>query len=220
VISDVVNRLLYSPYLKELAGKAEIIVSCGDLPVYYLDYLVSNLGKPLLYVCGNHDSYGKTRHSAYHSGKNSVFSEMGLGDKEPSFGGRNLDGRTDVVKNLIFGGLEGSILYNYGDHQYTETQMRLKILGMAPSLMRNKILKGRFIDVLVTHAPPRGIHDKDDRAHMGFEAFLSFIKVFRPAYLIHGHTHLYDMNEKRKLEYLGTKVINCYDYQILDIEAG
>ena len=32
------------------------MISCGDLPAYYLDYLVSKLDVPLYAVHGNHDA--------------------------------------------------------------------------------------------------------------------------------------------------------------------
>src|SRR5205823_4064430 len=35
--------------------KPDLVVGCGDLPFDYLEYLVSRLDVPLLYVPGNHD---------------------------------------------------------------------------------------------------------------------------------------------------------------------
>jgi len=37
-------------------GDVELVLSCGDLPYYYLEYIVSMLNVPLLYVHGNHDA--------------------------------------------------------------------------------------------------------------------------------------------------------------------
>jgi Icc-related predicted phosphoesterase len=121
--------------------------------------------------------------------------------------------------SVIFAGLEGSILYNYGEHQYTERQMQRKISALAPALYLTKLTSGRYLDVLVTHAPPLGIHDRNDPAHRGFKAFLKFISRYHPKYLLHGHTHIYDMNEQRIFEYEGTKVVNCYNFVIIDIKA-
>ena len=36
--------------------RPDLLVSCGDLPAYYLDYLVSTLDVPLFAVHGNHDA--------------------------------------------------------------------------------------------------------------------------------------------------------------------
>jgi hypothetical protein len=38
--------------------------------------------------------------------------------------------------------------------------------------------------------------------------------------LIHGHIHLYDINDKRRTKYHDTMVVNCYDHVILDFEEG
>ncbi len=215
-VSDTVNSSLYSTRVRELAGNVDAIISCGDLPAYYLDYLASSLLKPLLYVCGNHDHYEESEVSdeGFIRG-NRTFNQP---KHYVSFGGRNMDERIDNIGPVKFAGLEGSFLYNRGDHQYTEAQMRRKIYKLMPGLCFNKLTSGRFLDVLITHAPPFGIHDRKDMAHKGFEAFNKFIKRFRPKYLLHGHTHIYNMNEKRIFEYEGTKVINCYDFVILDIK--
>ena len=87
--------------------------------------------------------------------------------------------------------------YNQGDHQFTESEMFFRILRMVPHLCWNRIRYGRWLDILITHAPPRGIHDKEDTCHTGFKAFLWFMRCFKPAYLLHGHVHLIDMNEQR-----------------------
>ena len=220
VVSDVVNRRLYSPYIKDFAGNVELIISCGDLPAYYLDYIVSSLCKPLIYICGNHDHYdGPKKDDFFSNPIESSFKPLDYSSpNQRGFGGRDLDNKTEIYKGLIYGGLEGSILYNFGEHQYSEFQMRSKIARMTPGLWINKLVHGRSLDVFITHAPPRGIHDLDDQAHRGFEAYLDFIKYFKPKYLLHGHTHLYDSNINRVFTYMETKIINCYDYQILDLE--
>jgi len=221
VVSDEVNALLYSPFVIKIAGNVDIIISCGDLPVYYLDYLVSTLGKPLLYVCGNHDHYEKQHILVNNTNDLETFSESKFDYNNPLyFGGKNMDLKTETIGGTIFGGLEGSILYNRGEHQYTELQMKKKIFAFTPSLIFNRIFEGRYIDVLITHAPPRNIHDRDDLAHRGFEEYIKFIKRFHPKYLLHGHTHLYDRNESRIIDYYGTKVINCFNYQILDLNIN
>jgi hypothetical protein len=90
--------------------------------------------------------------------------------------------------------------------------MSLMILALAPRLCWNRIFHGRFLDVLVTHAPPAGIHDKDDPCHRGFASFLWFMRLFKPRYLIHGHIHLYDLNDVRSTKYGRTMVINAYGH--------
>jgi Icc-related predicted phosphoesterase len=41
----------------------------------------------------------------------------------------------------------------------------------------NKLKYGRYLDILVTHAAPRGIHDAEDWTHIGIKAFNWLIKV-------------------------------------------
>ncbi len=217
-VSDRVNELLYSSRVRDVVGDIDLILSCGDLPAYYLDFLVSTLGKPLFYVCGNHDHYevpkriqdewNESRHYAYTSFQF---------DKKKHFGGLNIDKQLVKQNSLFFFGLEGSYCYNHGEHQYTDFQMRMRILRETPRLFINRLVEGRFADVVVTHAPPFGIHDREDLPHRGFRSYLKFIDRFHPRYLLHGHTHLYDRSEPRVDEYHGTKIINCYDYWVLDL---
>jgi len=54
--------------------------------------------------------------------------------------------------------------------------MHRKVLRMAPHLLVNKIKYKRAIDILITHAPPLGINDEKDLAHLGFKEFLAFMK--------------------------------------------
>lgn len=44
------------PSSKEFARDVDVVISCEDLCCEYLDYLVSMLNVPLLYVPGNHDN--------------------------------------------------------------------------------------------------------------------------------------------------------------------
>lgn len=218
-VSDVVNKLLYSPQVRLIASDVDLIISCGDLPSYYLDFLVSSLGKPLFFVCGNHDKYGieSPRYLGSNEHRDFLSSQYNY-DNAFNFGGRNIDLRTEVIHDKLFMGLEGSLRYNNGSHQFTESQMKRRIWRLVPQLFHNRLRFGRYVDVLVTHAPPRGIHDLQDRAHLGFEPYLRYMEKYRPRYLLHGHIHLYDRNTPRVTQYFDTTVINCYDYQILNLE--
>jgi Icc-related predicted phosphoesterase len=106
--------------------------------------------------------------------------------------------------------------YNREENQYTNFQMKMEILRLVPALVFNRIFRGRFLDILLTHAPPEGIHDQKDRCHRGFKPFLWFMRVFKPRYLIHGHIHLYDSSAVRTTKYQNTLVINAYSHYIID----
>lgn len=180
-----------------------MILSCGDLPFYYLDFLVSTLNVPLYYVFGNH-----------HTGP--MLTARGQDVLEP-VGGTNLDGAIVEFRGVLIGGLEGCILYNYGPKQYTERQMRWKIRGMLPRLWKNKLFKHRYIDILITHAPPEGIHDQTDPCHRGFKSFRTFIETYKPRYFIHGHTHRLDLRDIWKTQHHATTVINTAGHRVIEI---
>jgi len=94
--------------------------------------------------------------------------------------------------------------------------MYIEIFKLIPRLILNKILYGRYLDILLTHAAPRGINDKDDPCHVGFKSFKWFMRKFSPKYLLHGHIHLYNRNAKKMDSYYKTTIINVYNHYILD----
>ena len=61
VVADVEDKRIYDYYKKERVEGVELIISCGDLKPNYLDFLVSMVNVPLLYVHGNHDDAGSVR---------------------------------------------------------------------------------------------------------------------------------------------------------------
>lgn len=77
----------------------------------------------------------------------------------------------------------------------------------------------RGIDVLVTHAPAKGYGDLEDIPHQGFDTFNYIMQRYRPSYMFHGHVHAnYGRNIKIFQEHeSGTKIVNAYGYQILDL---
>jgi Icc-related predicted phosphoesterase len=202
-LSDKVIDFIYSPQLREKFGDVELVLSCGDLPFYYLEYIVSMLNVPLFYVMGNHD-------------KKVEYSANGQARTAPQ-GCVNIDNRVIQHKGLLIGGLEGSMRYT-GDprFQYTDPEMHFKVLQMAPQLFSNRIFRGKYLDILITHAPPYRIHDGQDLCHRGFRALLRFMDLFKPRYLIHGHRHLYGHNQTAVTQYKETQVVNIFGYWVLE----
>ena len=229
-ISDVVSNSLYNSNAKDRFSGVDLILGCGDMPAYYLEFLVSMLDVPLYYVLGNHAD-------------ELVTGESPLADRTPMqrnwgelpsplgpvrrheedgpagpHGCVNIDGRTVCYKGLIIGGLQGSMWYNGGPYQYTEEQMQRKALALRTQLVMNRLRYGRALDILITHAPPAGIHDDVDRAHRGFKIFLKLMDDYAPRYLIHGHKHVYLHGETTTTQYNRTTVINSYGFRRLDLE--
>ena len=175
---------------------------------------MSSLNKPLLFVFGNH-----------HAGEKRYFGSGTLSwdDSSKEFHGSgavHVGSKVKIEEGMIIAGLGGSMRYNRGENQYTEWEMYLEIFRLIPRLLWNRLFHGRYADILLTHAPPRGIHDKPDKCHWGFKAFLWFMKVFKPAYLIHGHIHLYDLADVRRTQWGQTSVINAYSHCIIDSGEG
>jgi len=89
---------------------------------------------------------------------------------------------------------------------------------MISGFLVNKIKYKRYIDILITHAPPFGINDEKDLAHRGFKEFLKFIKTYKPTYFIHGHTTPRGGTEMTMGCYYSTGIINTNPYRILEID--
>ena len=205
IISDKVEPILYSSAIHRRVGEVDLILSCGDLPFYYIEYIVSVLNRPCYYVFGNHG-----REVEYQGGD--------WQQKTEPQGAVNLHTRAIREGPLLMAGLEGSIRYNRAPKfQYTNTQMWGNIAKLVPALLRNRVRYGRWLDVLVAHSPPLGIHDQPDPAHRGFSSFLKFMEWFKPRYLLHGHIHLYRRDTVVQTRYCETEVINVYPYQILEL---
>ena len=54
-ISDVPSKALWDYNTREKLEGIDLILSCGDLPKKYLEYLTNFTTVPILYVHGNHD---------------------------------------------------------------------------------------------------------------------------------------------------------------------
>jgi hypothetical protein len=213
-VADHIDPLVYSVQAKARFKEVGLVLGAGDLPLEYYSFIVSSLNVPLLFIYGNHN----LSHLEAYRRKNDISLRTLDDDPASAVGAVFLEDRHRREGKLLVAGLGGSMRYNNGGNQFTEWQMMVRVLKLAPRLWWNKLVHGRFLDILLTHAPPRGIHDRDDKCHWGFKAFLTFMKWFQPRYLVHGHIHLYELNEVRRTTYLKTEVVNCYDHLVLEID--
>jgi hypothetical protein len=210
VVCDKVEPILYSAGIQRHVGEIDLVISCGDLPHYYIEFIMSMLGRPTYYVHGNH-----ARTVEYHAGTGDQWKQM----SEP-LGAVNLHMKTVKEGDLLLAGLEGSIRYNSApEFQYTQSEMLMNVLRLAPKLMMNRARYGRYLDVLVAHSPPWKIHDQDDLPHQGFKSFLRFMRWFQPRYLLHGHIHIYRRDVVTRTTYQQTEVINAYPYKIIELDT-
>jgi Icc-related predicted phosphoesterase len=190
-VSDRVTPELISDGSPVAKGSIDLILGCGDLPPEFLSRLREVYDVPLFYVLGNHD----IRH------------ETGI------------QGCEDLTRRIImhggrsFVGFSGSRWYNGNQNQYREREMRTQIRWLWFDLWRLKRL-----DVVVTHAPPRHIHDAEDRCHKGFNCYRGFIEKYRPGFFIHGHIHrVFETPADRVTVVDQTQVINSYGYHLVSI---
>jgi uncharacterized protein len=205
-VSDRVLDVLYQSHVREYMPDLDLIIGCGDLPYYYLDFLISALNVPLVYVRGNHDQ------GPQYTADGRVLRSVP--------GGIDLHSQTYAFQGLLLAGLEGSMRYRpEANLMYTEREMRWQFSQLVPRLLLNRSRHGRYLDVLVTHSPPYGIHDRSDLPHTGFKVFLTLMRMFRPRYLLHGHIHLYRADAVRETQFEETAVINVYPYRLLTIDV-
>jgi len=193
-ISDIVVPELSDRIDARRFRDVELILSCGDLPPEYLSAVREKLDVPLFYVRGNHDI-------RYRSA--------------PPVGCLNIHQRRLSFNGLRIMGLEGSRWYNGGPIQYREHQMRRMIWRMLPGLWFGGV------DIVVTHAPPRHIHDAEDRCHRGFKSFLKLIARFKPRVFIHGHIHAHFTDPSQRMTRVGeTQVINTFAWHLFEVDHG
>ncbi len=197
-ISDVVEPVLYGAALSSYTEGVEAVISCGDLPFEYLEYVITFSGAPLYYVRGNHDP---------------------AEEKAAPAGCISLDRRVVNAGDLALAGLSGSRWYSGEPNQYTERAMRRRARMLSARISLGALGGRRRPNVFVTHVPPFGLGDREDPAHVGFEAFLPLIDRHEPPLWLHGHVHLYgpEVANQRVTSRGTTRVVNVYGHQILEL---
>lgn len=204
-ISDEVVPLVYSLQVKERFADVAVIFGCGDLPYYYLEFVMTMLDVPCFYVMGNHDHDELT------------------GSGEVLTGPRGcvcIDDDVVCVNGLLVAGIGGSLRYNTSrGPQYTEWQMTQRAWILACKIWWMQLRTGRRLDVMLTHAPLAGIHDAEDRPHRGVKVFHTLQRWFRPRYWIHGHVHRsYSYGIATETLYNDTLILNTAGYRHMTLD--
>ena len=191
-VSDEECPAFWEYYVPGRLKEYDLIISCGDLNAKYLEFLTTMGRAPVLYVPGNHD----VRYV-----------------QDPPEGCDCIDGQFVTFNGLRILGLGGCRYYHPGPYQITERMMRRKIRRLKFQLWRHK-----GVDIVVTHAAPKGLGDAEDPAHWGFECFRTLLEKYRPAFFVHGHVHIsYGHDIPREIEHNGTRVINAYERYTIEI---
>lgn len=201
------DESLYGDRLPAL--RPDLVLSCGDLPFDYLEYLVTRLDVPLLYVPGNHDPSLKPPDPTW------MPLRADIAIPGPA-GCDNIDGRVVEALGLRIAGLGGSLRYKRGPNQYTQPEMSRRALGLAFKLGLRRVRDRRKLDVLLTHAPPVGVGSVSDAAHAGFAAVARLIRTFQPLLHVHGHVHPYGRPAaERRIG--STRVINAIPSRMIEL---
>jgi Icc-related predicted phosphoesterase len=203
-LSDEVDQRVYSEHARLNFGHVDLIVGCGDLPIYYLEFVADALEKPVLYVRGNHDTEPELKSD----GERRVVADGCdlIDDCLLTFGG------------FSFMGMGGSVQYMPGaPQQFSERQMMLRMLRLLPRALLARGGSGRLVDIVVAHSPPAGLGDLQDPAHAGFTAFNTLIRWARPQYFLHGHVDAWLNSSGRVTEILDTEVVNVNPVHLLNV---
>jgi hypothetical protein len=206
-VSDQVDPRIHSASLRERMPDIDIVLGCGDVPARYLEFLADALDRPVYFVYGNHHE--------------ELTRKGELGKHYEPMGAVDLGGKVcqDQGTGLIIAGFPGSPKYSRETaQQYSNNEIRWMMVKMVPRLLWNRLRRGRYLDVLISHAPPRDINDRDDIPHRGFPPMRTFLRWFRPAVHLHGHIHVYDRNEPVETPYYDSMVINVYPYARVELE--
>ena len=185
-LADVESKGLWEHLDRDYLRSIDLILAAGDLKPDYLEYLGMYSRADILHVFGNHDRT---------NGKRSPEGCICVEDMIYNYRG---------VRVL---GLGGSIRYKPGPDQYTEQEMMRRIRRL-----RWQVKKNGGFDILLTHAPARGLGDAEDPTHIGFECLRKLLDDYQPKYMVHGHVHMnYGINRERIHSYGATTIINAYE---------
>lgn len=116
----------------------------------------------------------------------------------------DLHGRLVVIAGVRIVGLSGSERYKAaGPHMWTQEEAT-EIVESLPSA-----------DVVIAHNAPRGLGDREDAAHRGFEALRTYVGAHGPALLLHGH-----QNHDRETVHHGTRILGTYGHRFVRLPIG
>ena len=114
-IGDVESKYLWDYFERSKLEGVDLIISTGDLNPNYLSFLATFTSAPVLYVHGNHDE-------KY--------------DRQPPEGCICIEDDVFVYRGVRILGLGGSMKYKYGKHQYSEWEMRMRIIKVFPKILK------------------------------------------------------------------------------------
>lgn len=113
----------------------------------------------------------------------------------------DLDLHVESFGGLTFGGLSGCWKYkNSGPFLYEQDEVQEMLAGFPR------------VDIFASHNSPRGIHDKPDDIHTGFDALTEYVQHQKTRLLIHGHQHV-----NKETQVGACRVIGVFGHRVLEI---
>ncbi len=232
-LADTEERSLkeyWNEYTAERLSDVGLILSAGDLGADYLEFLVTMLNVPLVYVRGNHDGAYENDPPEGCIDADGRVVEVRCPERGGVKGFRDSGAGIRTVRIL---GLGGSMRYrNDVRDMYTESEMSRRVIRAGLSLAADRLKgKGDF-DILLTHAPCKNYGDMDDPPHRGFECFERLLERYRPKYHVYGHVHkaygggdlsggedsFWTKGYRKVIKHpSGTVLINASGYQLIEL---
>jgi Icc-related predicted phosphoesterase len=201
-VAEHIDSFVFSKHIKERFPNIDAVLCAGDVPLEYIDYLASAFEKPVFYVVGDHHFYTETKQLPIAQAVDFLCAK-----------------KTIAGKTVLIAGASGSLRHNNNPAQYTDSQMSLRLLALLPSLLFNKIRYGRYLDIFLTHVPPKDINDFEESAFRGFPCYKRFIERFKPKFHVHGHIHLYNQKDPRVTAHGSTTVVNASGHYVIEIDV-
>ncbi|MFW6164294.1 MAG: metallophosphoesterase family protein [Planctomycetota bacterium] len=115
---------------------------------------------------------------------------------------RDVHRRVERLGELTVGGFQGCWQYKpRGHYLYSQEEVAAALERFPP------------VDIFLAHNSPRGVHDRDDLVHIGFDAFAAYIARARPRLFLHGHQHV-----NRETQVGATRVVGVYGHRTVELE--
>ena len=106
--------------------------------------------------------------------------------------------------------------YRPGPNQYSQREYHRRAARLMRRVGRLQRRTPGVVDVLLTHAPPRGLGDESDRPHVGIDALHGVLERLAPRWHLHGHIHPYGQQRPDRVVG-GTTIRNVIPYRLVEI---
>ena len=197
-VSDEPDPVLGHEVNRTGLGQLDAIVGCGDLEPDYLGFLADAFHVPLVFVRGNHDRGGRWEESVATLAPRPWRS-----------------GRLHALTGLPVAALEWPRGRD-GERRRNENGAWADAIRIAASRTRDRLIGKDQPLVVVSHAPPRGIGDREaDAYHVGYRGYRWLLDRTQPPLWLHGHVPPASV-EGWRVPADGTEVVNVTGAVLVD----